>query len=388
MNNRQYYLDWIRVGTILLVFFFHCGRFFDYSDWHVKNATLSPAINFFIFSLVEWIMPMFFFISGASTWFALGAKSNAAFITDRTKRILIPLLLGIFILSPHQVYLERLTHHQFSGSFINFMPHYFSGWYAFGGNFAWMGLHLWYLLLLFVFSLLTLPLFRMIKRRPSLKVNLGLYLAGAIFLLALPGSLLIPRGFIGMRVWGGWNILEHLFLFMLGYYTCSRKGIIQYFSTCRYAFLAACIALTSVNLYFFVYPVHVDFGSSLYLIGMVLRAMVCLSWIFTIVGFAARYLNYTNSKLKYGNEAVLPFYILHQPVIVLIGYFVVQWPISIGFKYGIIALSSFLIIAALYLFLVRRIGVLRFLLGMGKANKGSISKPYYMPGNSIVYGKH
>jgi glucan biosynthesis protein C len=157
MSNRQYYLDWIRVGTILLVYFFHCGRFFDYGDWHVKNAAFSPAIDFFTYALVGWMMPMFFFISGASTWFALGAKSNKQFVSDRSKRIFIPLLMGILLLSPHQVYLERLTHHQFSGSFIDFIPHYFSGWYAFGGNFAWMGLHLWYLLLLFVYSLLTLP---------------------------------------------------------------------------------------------------------------------------------------------------------------------------------------------------------------------------------------
>lgn len=132
--NRQYYLDWVRVGTILLVFFFHCGRFFDYGDWHVKNAAYSPAIDLFTYALVGWMMPMFFFISGASTWFALGAKSNKQFISDRSKRILIPLLMGILLLSPHQVYLERLTHHQFSGSFIDFIPRYFSGWYAFGGT--------------------------------------------------------------------------------------------------------------------------------------------------------------------------------------------------------------------------------------------------------------
>jgi glucan biosynthesis protein C len=107
----------------------------------------------------------------------------------------------------------------------------------------------------------------------------------------------------------------------------------------------------------------------MYNVGILLRALVCLSWIFTIIGFSERYLNYTNARLKYCNEAVLPFYILHQPVIVLIGYFVVQWPISIGLKYGIIAMSSFVVIALVYVLLVRRLGALRFMFGMGPAKK-------------------
>ncbi|MCL4517408.1 MAG: hypothetical protein M1379_17815 [Firmicutes bacterium] len=74
-------------------------------------------------------------------------------------RLAVPWALVVFILSPHQVYIERLTHRQFSGSFAGFLPHYFDGWYGIApnGNFAWMGLHLWYLLFLFLFSTVTLP---------------------------------------------------------------------------------------------------------------------------------------------------------------------------------------------------------------------------------------
>ena len=163
--KRLYYLDWIRVITILVVFLFHCCMFFTFYDWHVKNAVLSPAIDLIAFILLQWMMPMFFFISGAGTWYALKFKSSGKFIKDRIKRLVVPLIFGIFILSPHQVYLERFTHHQFKGSFIDFIPYYFHGWYALGGNFAWMGLHLWYLLLLFIFSVILLPLFLFIKRK-------------------------------------------------------------------------------------------------------------------------------------------------------------------------------------------------------------------------------
>lgn len=163
MQKRSYYLDWVRVVSIGLVFLFHCGRFFDHEDWHVKNNATSELATQAIFFMSRWIMPLFFFISGASTWFALQGKTPGSFSKSRLKRIAIPLIFGILVLSPPQVYLERLSHHQFSKSLIEFLPHYFEGWYAFGGNFAWMGLHLWYLLLLLVFSLAGLPLDRAVQ---------------------------------------------------------------------------------------------------------------------------------------------------------------------------------------------------------------------------------
>jgi hypothetical protein len=46
------------------------------------------------------------------------------------------------------------------------------------------------------------------------------------------------------------------------------------------------------------------------------------SWLLTFMGFATHHLDFSNGFLKYANEAVLPFYILHQTVMVSIGYFI------------------------------------------------------------------
>lgn len=66
----------------------------------------------------------------------------------------------------------------------------------------------------------------------------------------------------------------------------------------------------------------------------------------------------------YGNEAVLPFYILHQPVLLTIGYFVIPLAIPATLKWAVIMPASFLVIMILYEFGVRRVNVLRFLFGM------------------------
>ncbi|MEP6612940.1 MAG: acyltransferase family protein [Mucilaginibacter sp.] len=371
-TERQYYLDWLRVITICLVFLFHCSRFFDADDWHVKNVVVSPVATLFGFFMVQWMMPLFFFISGASTWLALQSKTGGKFLNDRIKRILVPLIFGIFILSPHQVYLERLSHHQFTGSFIDFIPHYFSGMYAFGGNFAWMGLHLWYLLLLFIFSLISLPLLLLLKRSPARGGKRGAafaWLLVFVILLALPGCLLSPDGIIGSRVWGGWNIVEHLILFILGYYAFSMVDIPKVWSAYRYLLLTVTLVATAINIYLFVNHIRFEFGTLPYCLKIALRSLVCFGWIFTLLGFAKTRLNYTAKFLKYGNEAVLPFYILHQPVIVLIGYFVVQSQLAIGLKYVAIVVVSLSIVLFCYEFLIKRFEVTSYLFGMGRAKK-------------------
>ena len=163
-SQRRYDLDWLRVILIGFVFIFHSGRFFDTGGWHVKNAETFFSVQVWTTFLANWMMPAIFVVSGASLFFALGG-SNGKFIKDKVLRLLVPLVVGAFTHVAVQVYLERVTHHQFTGTFFEFLPHYFNGLYGFGGNFAWMGLHLWYLLVLFVFSILLLPLFRWLKGR-------------------------------------------------------------------------------------------------------------------------------------------------------------------------------------------------------------------------------
>lgn len=94
------------------------------------------------------------------------------------------------------------------------------------------------------------------------------------------------------------------------------------------------------------------------------RAFNSWFWLVAILGFGGRYLSFDNRVLKYTNEAVLPFYILHQTVIVTIGFYIASWDASIAVKYLIISTSSFVVIASLYDLVIRRINWLRFLFGM------------------------
>ena len=81
-------------------------------------------------------------------------------------------------------------------------------------------------------------------------------------------------------------------------------------------------------------------------------------------GYSQKYLNFNNRFLGYANEAVLPFYILHHVVLLLIGYWVVQWQINALVKYIVIASLSLIAIMGLYDIIIKRFQVTRFLFGL------------------------
>jgi peptidoglycan/LPS O-acetylase OafA/YrhL len=377
---RRNDLDWLRVLAILAVFVFHSSRFFDQGGWHVKNPTTYFGVQVWITFLGNWLMPVIFVISGASLFYALGSRGALKFVEDKVRRLFVPLVVGIFTHVMLQVYLERITHRQFFGSFWAFIPHYFEGWYGFGGNFAWMGLHLWYLLILFVFSLLFYPLLRWLRDGSGKTVlnRLGDFLAlpGVVYVLALPVGWLMatlnPRDFIGIRDFGGWPLLIYLLFFLYGFVVVSHDRLQQRIQQLRGVSLAAGGVCMLALLALWASQGDPAFGSARYLQVFGIFGLSSWCWILAFLGFGFKHLTQSKPILAYANEAVLPFYVMHQTVLLCVGYFVVQWQIPDLLKYGIIAPSSFAIILALYEFAVRRVNVLRFLFGMRPLPKSEV----------------
>jgi hypothetical protein len=101
-----------------------------------------------------------------------------------------------------------------------------------------------------------------------------------------------------------------------------------------------------------------------------------ISWsaVVFILSLGAKALNFSNKTLAYSNEAVLPFFLFHQTIILIVGWFVLPWDMSNLPKFLIIAVVSFALTMALYEAFVRRFNVVRFFFGMPPKKKPS-AKP-------------
>jgi peptidoglycan/LPS O-acetylase OafA/YrhL len=346
-SGRLYYLDWLRVILIFGVFLFHALHPFDaLLPWHIKNTELSGTVTAILLLIGPWGMPLFFLVAGAASMFALRRRSNRQYISERVNRLLIPFIIGTILLSPFQKYLEALHKETFQGSFLSFIPEWLarstSGIRISPGEFGDWGLHLWFLAFLFAYSLLALPVFRWFKKDAgrSFISWLGrlVELRGGILLFIIPLALarILVQPFDPHPQEHTWLDFVYMFLFfILGYIIYSDDKFLSAIRRDRWLL----------------------FGS-----GIV--GLMSWGWAIDVLYLAMRYLNFSNKWLVYGNETIMPFYLLHQPVIILISFFVVQWDASIPVKLLVVVIGSFLITLGLVELLIRPFKPMRMLFGM------------------------
>jgi len=376
-RQRRYDMDWLRVTAMLAVFLFHNGRFFDLLGWHLKNAEQSMIVSFFIILLALWTMPLFFLLSGVGSWYALASRSGGRYILDRVKRLLIPLYtVGIFVLLPPQLYWESVTQRGWTAPFWTSYPLYFTRTLdlspsPFFGSF-WPG-HLWFLKYLFLLSVFTLPLLIYLKSESGqhLIERLARWSdrRAGIFQFLIPLALFricLRHLFGGEHTWA--DLLEYMVFFIMGYLLPADKRFTEGFK--RHGWTCLALGITGFGGLVFMAlgsgynPLSGESFSVMYVLFQIVWSIASLSWVVFVLSLGVKYLNFNNKILAYANEAVLPFYILHQTIILLMGWYVIPTEMSIPLKYLIISTSSFALIMALYELLIKRIRAARFLFGM------------------------
>lgn len=391
--ERHYYIDWLRVLGMLVVIIFHSARFFDLIGWDLKNKEVSSDVTIFILFVNFWIMPLFFMLAGAGTVFALKVRTQTEFVKERFYRLIIPYIFGLFILVPPQRYLSALQKGQYNGEMFSFLP-----WYiekelsivnyaiaSYGFDPIWfseMGTHLWFLAVLFIFSILALPIIGYFKSRQGTRFIKWLAAAGkklgGIYLFILPIALVRA----GMQPiypkYSSWcDFIFWFLIFIFGYIFFSDKRFIKGAERYKYVSLSIGVLFLAVLVILFVYFIefvakcwdHPDYswGSIFFYI---MWAATTWTWLMFFLGVGKAFLDFKNTWLTYLNQATMPFYMLQQTVIMIVGFQVVQWDSGIALKYLTICGTSLFGIMGMYCLLIRRFTWLRLLFGMRKDNQG------------------
>lgn len=371
VKERQYYIDWLRIMLILSVFLFHIGMIFNTWPWHIKNdEQYGGALRQLMTFLHSWRMPLLFMLSGAGTFFALGKRTSGQYLSERFKRLVIPLAIGIFTLVPVQVYIEKIN--QFS-SLVEYYPHMFEGIYP-EGNFSWH--HLWFIAYLFVISLFISPFLNFLRSERFQRFTSRIErivikpFALNIFIIPLLLSQIILRPFFETETndlvndWA--SITYYIIFFLAGFILLPVRNITEAMRKYRLLYLAEVVAVTIVM---FKVPYMARSEESGEIIRDVSSIFLAWSCAVTAIGFAKQYFNINSPLRKLANEAIYPFYLLHQPVIVITGYFTIQLDVAVAWKVVIVLLSSFTLTTAIYWFLIRPFNLSRIIFGMKKTEK-------------------
>lgn len=378
-TKRLYYIDWLRVIAFALLILFHTGMFFVPWNFHIKNNEISELFELWMTPLNQFRLPLLFMISGMGVYFAFSHRKVSGFIKERSTRLLLPLVFGMLVIIPPQIYFERLTQNvhfenyfDFWKTVFNFVP------YPEGGSLSWH--HLWYIIYIFVFSLIAIPLLKFLNGENSLNLKTKLLnffsKPGLIYLSGLPLLFvfysLAPFFPTTHGLFDDWYNFTYSFTFFIyGIIIISTEGMLDIIE--RQRKLSLKIALVPFAfLWLFVwgptfYIMNEETTAFFFFYGF-LRTTFVICWLLTILGYSRILLNKTNKLLQYANEAVYPFYILHQTIMMIFGYYILQLPLGIFPKFIFVVIVTFGGSFIVYEFFIKRFNVTRVLFGMKQMN--------------------
>jgi len=373
-TTRRYDLDWLRLIAILILLFFHAGMWFNTWGWHVKNSETTTSFQYWMIWSHHFRMPLLLFISGAGTYMALGKRTPQQFVGERFRRLFIPLVFGMFVIVPPQIYYEHIADYASYGEFyktvFDFVPYP-------KGSLSWH--HLWFIIYLLVYSLLVLPLLIFLRKESSaaFKKRISDLLSHPAILLLGPASVILVSQII-LRPYfpqqthaliNDWSYFTQYFLYVV-------FGILLYASghlweniggLRRYLAVATTISIIPFYICYFHFRKHLTLPWSDDTVEVMFEvAAIYVSWftVITIIAYGQHYLNRPHPWLSHLNESLYPFYILHQTVIIVIGYYVCQWDWSIAAKYWTICFLTLVSCVGLYVLVIRPFRLMRILFGM------------------------
>lgn len=347
---RKHYIDNLRNLTILLLFPVHTFMIWNnfgsrFYIWQGENKILSTLIVL----VNPWFMPILFVLAGMSARYALEKRTNKEFVIGRVSKLLIPFISGMILLVPFQTLYARRFFDNYEGSLLDNWKYFFTHLTDFSGyDGAFTPGHLWFILFLFLISMVALFLFRLVPYE-KLAVSVEKMPVFGVLLLFIPIWLMYYLG-----NFGGFSLGKNLALYLIGYYVLSNDVMIEKLERNIKWLATLCVigTIMSVTLYYsFSYygDLWVNF----------------IGWISILVLLvvAKRFLNKRTGFTQYFNQASYPIYILHQSILVALAYYVLQASDVLFVQVFCICIGSFLLTVLAY-HLIKLIPVVKKMIGI------------------------
>jgi len=378
MPERRHDLDWLRIAVFGLLILFHTGMFYvENWGWHVKSNYQSQTLESIMLLVEPWRMAVLWLIAGISIKFIMAKVSVWRFISIRSFRLLLPLLFGILVIVPPQLYIEMTHNGDLNMNYWQFLTEFFASnsevftKYQSG---IWPNIdvnHLWFIRSLWQYSLIILCLLPLLNSKlVTQTINWLFNQHGAVTTLicTLPLFLIqINWDIDSVRYPIGFTLM--LYGYLIGWHKVFWLKVSNNLKPLIYVFITCYLILI-----IFYNGVWLDIikGSQasnewLIMLGLFNYSLLRVIGALMVFSIAYKYFNKPSKKLSYFNDAVYPFYILHQTLIVVFGYQLSQ--LNLGPIIEPLLLILLTIASCLIGFeMIRKTDILRPLFGL-KVNK-------------------
>lgn len=369
--KRRHELDWLRVILFSLLILYHIGMYFVSWPWHIKSHGANAAMEPFMLLLNPWRLSFLFFISGVATKFAIKKYSMVRFAKLRSKRLLLPIVFGIVFIVPPQTYFELLmTRELIQSGYLDFYAKYLSWNYQWEGVFTPTYNHLWYVIYLFLYTLVSTPILYVDKLNDYFEKSIS-WLDSRILLIIpiLPFILMrfttdiISPETLDIRVDWGAHIRYGAF-FLLGTFVAQNESF--WSSIKRHRLASTILSLFAAIILTIAWQNWDHLTQDGILMNLARSLKVCYVWwvMCSLLAWAQYFLSFTNGALQYLNIAIFPYYILHQTILISVAGMIRDWHLPVLYEFVIIFTSTVLGIVLIYEYIIRRVSFLKPLFGV------------------------
>jgi hypothetical protein len=383
--NRRHDIDALRVLAFGLLIVFHLGMLYagPADDWkfHLKSSHIANWMEYPMLASSFWRMDLLFLISGMAVHFLRGRLSLPSLAWKRTSRLLLPLLFGMAVVIPIQPYVQGVDNGLVQPGFGHFLLRYWTGgpWPAGafdGWQFGFTWNHLWYLVYVWLYTMLLIVLLPVLESKWGQRTIAAIHRLRGWPLLVLPALPLLayhlwlaarfPSTHAMVNDW--YNHACYATMFLYGYVIGTRQGLWSELARLRHRSLG--MALFCFAAFLLMDRLHGFINLSAaamteYHLGMrALHFFYTWSAIAAVLGWGHQYLNRPFRWLPYAREAVFPWYILHQSVMLAVAYWLLPLKLGPVLEPSLVLLGTVGGCAVLHEVVIRRTGWLRPLFGL------------------------
>lgn len=367
---RKYYLDNLRLMVILFLFPYHTLLIYSGLGAYYFHVTNNFIANAFLLLLAPWFMQLLFAIAGIATYYSLKRRNSNQYLKERVSKLLIPTVAGVVLVIPVSIYFGYL-YNGFTGSFLSLWWDLMSNWITYLGQGLLLG-PLWFLLYLFIVSLVALPLIMKYKNS-EWKIPLDKVSVPKLLLLVIP----LAIGTYFLNLYPDKSIVQFFLIFIFGYFLLSDDGVQEKLENARWPLFISFLVL--LILYVIPTATNITAGTTVvsagspslesYLASFLIQIFTSLIlWlgVLSIMGMGKHYLEFKNKRTLYLAGISFPIYIFHIVWINLFAYYMLQWiPSLMIVQIILIMLLSFLFTIGT-IEVLKKIKVTRFLFGIKK----------------------
>ncbi len=372
--DRHYGMDWLRIGAFALLILYHIGMFFVPWGWHVKTAQPLDWVQVPMLASNAWRLPLLFVVSGYASAALFGKQSGlGSFVTSRTARLLVPTIFAVIVIIPAQPWIELMGKHGYAGSLWHFWT---TDYFRFGtleGIVLPTWQHLWFVVYLWVYTLLLAAILALTPG--AARASFARF---ADDLLAGPGLLLLPMAYLAIHMAISWPGAEEthalvddfpahrmyfpafLFGFFLRDAPRTWEAIRRWWKVAGGFAILAYAVLAAIDIAWITGTVP---AGALRLPFAAARLTMGWCSVVALIGLADRYWNRDHRLRPMLTEAVFPFYIVHQTIIVVLGWTLLPLALPAGAEFAILVTATAAGCWAFYL-AGRQVTLLRPLIGL------------------------